>query len=92
MIVETVKLVGQLAVGIGVGAVTKTFIQSITPENVAKFTKVAIVVGGWFIGGVLTIQASKKWNSDVDSIVTFAKKIKNIKNQKVEEKTETEAE
>lgn len=92
MIIEAVKLVGQLAVGVGVSAVTKTFINSITPENVTKFTKVAIGIGGWFIGGVLVMQAGKKWNQDIDSAIAFVQKIKDIKNKKVEEEPTTEVE
>lgn len=94
MIIGAIKLVGQLAVGIGVSTVTKVFIKNITPSNVTKFGKVAIEIGGWFIGGVLAHQAGKKWNEDVDKTVDIVKKIKKIKedSKKEESKTETEAE
>jgi len=94
MIVGAVKLIGQLAVGVGVSTVTKVFIKNITPSNVTKAAQVAINIGGWFIGGVLAQQASKKWNSDVDRTVKIVKKINKIKedSKKEESKPETEAE
>lgn len=93
LVVGAVKLIGQLAVGVGVSTVTKVFIKSITPENATKAVKVVIGIGGWFIGGVLTAQASKKWNSDVDNVVKIVKKIKIVKEETNEEsKPETEAE
>jgi len=93
LMVGAVKLIGQLAVGAGVSTVTKLFIKSITPSNVTKYTKVVTEIGGWFIGGVLCMQAGKKWNSDVDHAVNFVKRIKIVKKQEnIETKTEIEAE
>ena len=94
LVVGAIKLVGQLAVGIGVSTVTKAFIKSITPSAATKVAKVAIEVGSYFIGGVLIHEAGKKWNSDVDKAVEIVKSIKKIKEEskKEESKLETEAE
>ena len=93
LVIGAIKLVGELAVGFGVGTVAKTFIKSITPTAATKITKVAIEVGSWFISGVLIHEASKKWNSDVDKTVDIVKKIKKLKEEsKKESKPETEAE
>ena len=55
--------------------------------------KVAIGIGGWFIGGVLVMQAGKKWNQDIDSAIAFVQKNKRYqKIKKVEEEPTTEVE
>jgi len=94
LIIGAVKLIGQLAVGAGVSTVTKLFIKSITPSNVTKYTKVVTDIGGWFIGGVLCMQAGKKLNGDIDRAVKFVKRITTVKKEQesIETKTEIEAE
>lgn len=92
-IIGAVKLIGQLAVSMGVGQVTKMFIKSITPSNATKFAKISVSIGSWFIGGALAMEAGRKWNHDVNRAVEFAKKMQlKIKQKTEESKTEKEAE
>ena len=92
ILLTTVKLVGQVAVSIGVGTITKAFIKTLPLENATKLAKVAIKVGGVFIGGALALQAGKKWNRDVDNTVNFTKKIINKIKKEGSKETEKEAE
>jgi len=92
-IVNAVKIVGKIAVTIGVGAVAGAFLNALMPSNVTKFGKVAMWIGTMFIGGVLVEEAGKKWDSQVDDVVNLVNAIKAIKEtQNVELKPETEAE
>ena len=92
--VGAVKLIGQIAVNVGVGTVTKLLVKSITPSNATKAVKVAVGIGSFVISSVITAQASKKWNDDVDNVVKIVKKIKKFKDEESteESKPETEAE
>lgn len=64
-----VKIVGGIAISIGVGAVVKNLVRATTPEDVKKGTEICIKVGSFFIAGMLATAANDKFGQHVDAVI-----------------------
>ena len=87
-VIKTVKLVGGLAVSIGIGAVTGNLIRITTPANTGAIAKACIKVGSYAIAGIASTEAGKQFGKKVDLVTNmvgnFTEKIKKEETEKVE--------
>lgn len=90
--INVIKGVGSLATSIGIGAVTRNVIKVTTPENTKTVVKVCIGVGSYFVAGLASAAASKKFGEQVDSVAEIIKKWTGPKEEPVVENMETKEE
>ena len=70
-----IKLVGGVAISIGVGAILKNIIKKYTPEQANKLTKVCTAVGGFFLSSSVAAMAVDRFETDVDNVWTAVNKV-----------------
>ena len=64
-----VKIVGGVAISIGVGAIVKNVVKATTPEDVSRQTAICIKVGSFFLAGVLGAATNQRFAKDIDSVI-----------------------
>ena len=87
-VIGAVKIVGSVAVSIGIGAVAGNIIMVTTPANTGKIAKACIKVGGYAISGIASTEAGKQFGKKVDLITNmvdnFTEKLKKEETEKKE--------
>lgn len=73
-IVKTVKMVGSLAVSVGIGSVATNVIMAVMPPGAGLVTRGCIKVGTYAISGLAATEAGKQFGRKVDLITTIVEK------------------
>ena len=67
--ITAIKVVGGVAVGIGVGLVMKNLVVATTPDDTKKIMKACIGIGSTVVAGLASAAACDKYNATFDKIV-----------------------
>ena len=77
MYIDTVKTVVGLVTGVGAGTIVGNIVKATTPETVTRVGRITIVIGTFFVGGMVGDAAAKYATGQVDALYTWVKSIKN---------------
>lgn len=61
---------------VGVGAVVKNAVTATTPDDAQKYMKIVTLVGGFVVGSMVSAQATKYAEKQVDDVAESVTKIK----------------
>lgn len=76
-IIEGIKTIGGIVVGIGAGSIVSNIATSTMPVTTSKPMKWCIKIASIVLGGTVGAVASKAFKADVDEIVTIMKDMVN---------------
>ena len=88
---KTVKIIGGLAISIGVGAVATNLVKATTPEDIKKFTKICIGIGSFAVSGMAAAAASNRFEETIDGIIETAQGILGSEDENQENEEQAEA-
>ena len=88
---KAVKVIGGLAISVGVGAVATNLVKATTPEDIKRFTKICIGIGSFAVSGMAAAAASNQFENTIDEVIETVQGIFEVEQEETENQEQAEA-